>query len=309
MPYLSQLSQRDVSFDERKRLSVDLSERYKLLGYDRLSERVAGCADLLGFAAIAAEEGCLSFKLRLSRFCRVRLCPMCQWRRSSKWRGRLIRAVPQILADNPTAKFILLTLTQQNVEPQHLRDELRNINAAWQRLTQRRAFPALGWVKSIEVTRGQNGLAHPHIHCLMMVHGSYFSGRTYVSQKAWSSMWMECLKINYLPIVDVRKIRARKARFGGEYIPAMAAAVCEVLKYEVKETDLSNDLEFLKQVTNQLHKTRAVAIGGIMKQYLREDEPEDLIHDDEVEAECPDCKVEYYFDWQKKSAKYKLQEQ
>ena len=39
------------------------------------------------------------------------------------------------------------------------------------------------------------------------------------------------------------------------------------------------------ELTQQLHKTRAVSVGGELRDYLREDEPEDLIHDEDEESE------------------------
>jgi len=41
--------------------------------------------------------------------------------------------------------------------------------------------------------------------------------------------------------------------------------------------------DWLIGMATQLHKTRAIATGGILKDYLKvlEDEPEDLIHVDE----------------------------
>jgi hypothetical protein len=48
-----------------------------------------------------------------------------------------------------------------------------------------------------------------------------------------------------------------------------------LLKYVTKESDLVANREWFLEYTRQLHKMRAVATGGVLKEYLKE--PEDLI--------------------------------
>jgi hypothetical protein len=44
----------------------------------------------------------------------------------------------------------------------------------------------------------------------------------------------------------------------------------EILKYQVKESDLVADREWFLELTRQLHKTRAIAVGGILRHYMQE---------------------------------------
>jgi len=55
--------------------------------------------------------------------------------------------------------------------------------------------------------------------------------------------------------------------------------LAEVIKYSVKESDLTADREWFLELTRQLHRTKAIAVGGILRDYFREleQEPEDLI--------------------------------
>ncbi len=55
--------------------------------------------------------------------------------------------------------------------------------------------------------------------------------------------------------------------------------MCEIIKYQVKESDLTRDPQWTLELTEQLKGTRAISIGGILKPYFRklENEPEDLI--------------------------------
>lgn len=182
----------------------------------------------------------------------------------------------KILEQYPRHKWIFLTLTVRNCEVSELRSTLVKMGKAWTRLTQRDFWPGIGWVKSVEVTRGDDGSAHPHFHALVMVRPSYFTSNIYVSQARWSSEWASALRVGYTPIVDVRRVKGD-----------LSKALVEVVKYESKPADLSQSQPgedpWLLQLQPQLHKMRAIAVGGCLKGQLAalQEEPEDLIGGDE----------------------------
>jgi hypothetical protein len=152
--------------------------------------------------------------------------------------------------------------------------------------------------------------AHPHFHCLLAVPSSYFVGRNYIKQEKWRELWQSCLGVDYLPVVHVRAVRARTSQTSesdNQHL-GLIRALCETLKYTVKEEELLSDSAWLGELTKQLHKTRSVAVGGILKQYLSEEEPEDLIHgdeEDEVDVSLDDCS-NLVFDWATIIKKYTL---
>lgn len=229
------------------------------------------------------------------------------------WTARFFKALPKINEDYPTARFIFLTLTVKNCELTELKTTLQGMNQAWQRMIQRKQFPALGFARSTEVTRGKDGSAHPHFHCLLMVKASYFSGGNYLSQADWSELWQKCLRVEYMPVVNVKAVRANKKRTAvdGQDLPpeqaAIMAAVAETFKYSVKPADLVGkgtqlDADWLAELTCQLHKTRAIALGGVFKQYMSEEEPDDLIGESDEEDE-----VDYqslWFGWREMVKRY-----
>ena len=226
------------------------------------------------------------------------------------WRAKVFKVMPQVVEKYPNHRFIFLTLTVRNCQIGDLRATIGKMNQAWMRLTKRKQWPAVGWIRSVEVTRGRDGSAHPHFHCLLMVTSTYFKGTHYLSQEAWTELWEKSLKIDYRPIVHVQAVRPKKKE--GQ---TMLEAICETLKYSVKPADLigdpnneptDKDREWLVELTSQLHKTRAVATGGILKEYLREleNEPKDLIHADENPDEKDSSIASVVFDWETKPKKY-----
>jgi plasmid rolling circle replication initiator protein Rep len=215
------------------------------------------------------------------------------------WRARFIKALPEIQAKYPTGRWIFVTLTVKNCELTELRATLTRMNLAWGRLIKRKEFPALGFIKSVEVTRGADGTAHPHFHCLMFVSAGYFS-KGYISHAKWTELWESCLKVDYTPILDVRVVKSTKGTLDDSpeaSNAAMLRAICETLKYAVKPSDLMADPKWLDELTKQLQKTRAVAVGGCLREFFSEDDPEDLINGDIEEDEKTDDQATLDFIW------------
>lgn len=278
---LSEISDKDRPWDRHKRNSLRIAHSLQLGNLDRLSERILDCAKYLEFCYVSSRNELeLELKLFNTRFCRVRLCPICNWRRTLRWQARLRNALPALLNDYPNTAFILLTLTVKNCELKSLKDELKLLNKAWKRLTERKNFPALGFLKSLEITRANDDSCHPHIHAVLIVRKSYFS-KGYLSQAKWCELWKSCARLDYSPIVDVRRIKPKKS-FQGDYCEGILEALREVTKYSIKAQDLMTaSPAWLAELAHQIHKTRSVAVGGILKEYLSEDEPEDLIGESE----------------------------
>ncbi len=301
--YLSDLSERDKPWDTHRGQSEVVEALYGAGGYQRYQERIRDCSRSLQFALIDDSEGGVVFHLVAAKFCRVRTCPICQWRRSLMWRARFYRAIPEYLTAYPTRRPVFLTLTVRNCAIGELRDTVNLMNIAFKRMTQRKWWPGAGWVKSLEVTRGADGSAHPHFHVLMFVKTTYFN-QGYIKQTEWRHHWGACMRLSYLPVVNVKTVKPKDAdRTSAD---ALKVAIMETLKYGVKPDDLVADGPWLYELTQQLHKTRAVSVGGELRDYLREKEVEDLVSDENPETEnaaAPDD-PRLIFDWHSQIKRY-----
>ncbi len=277
-PSLSDISPRDKPWDKHRNNSDKVAKHYAGSDFHRYSERMTFCSELLDFTLKPIDDESYALKLSSARFCRVRHCPVCQWKRSLVWKAKAYKVLPQIVEKYPKHRWLFVTLTQRNCKITELRETIKLMNDAFKRMTKLEDFPAIGWLKSVEVTRGKDGSAHPHFHCLLMVPSSYFGGN-YLKQAEWVAMWRKCLRLDYDPILDVQAIKK-----GSQPMQL----VSELLKYCTKESDMTVDREWLLELTRQMHKLRAIATGGVLKEYLKalEDEPEDLIHVDGEEKEA-----------------------
>lgn len=230
------------------------------------------------------------------------------------WIARFKKALPQVLEDYPKIKFLMLTLTVRNCPVTELRQTIRQMNQAWQRLTQRSVWPAIGFVKSIEITRSSEGEAHPHIHAILAVRPSYFKGDCYLSHEKWIKLWQSCLRVDYAPIVNIKVVKPKSNSPIDDKIQSVLGGVVECLKYTIKASDFNrsgpnsqlSDAQWLENITVQLINTRAVSLGGILKEYLSEDEPEDLIHGDDDNEVGDSAEEHLTFSWREPLAKYSL---
>jgi plasmid rolling circle replication initiator protein Rep len=307
--YLSDLSPKDKPWDSHRAIADTVQNLYKSARMDKYADRIETCGKLLEFALRSDDQGDVSIKLQSARFCRVRHCPVCQWRRSMKWQAKMFTAMPKVQEAYPTHRWIFVTLTVRNCDLTDLRTTVADMNKGFKRLTELTCFPATGWIKSIEVTRNQEtGQAHPHIHCLMLVDSKYFGGRNYIKQDEWRSLWQRSLRLDYLPVVNVKAVKPKKNKITDE-LDDIGNAIVETLKYSVKESDLIADSDWLIELTTQLHKTRAVAVGGVLKSFLKEEkEDDDLVHIEEsgdIDSADDDDSIKLYFGWRESLKRYK----
>ena len=267
---------KDRNWRGRKILSLKLADIFEELGYKKsLVERVQTCGDLLRF--IRREDG--SLKLYQAYFCKNKLCPMCNWRRSMKYSYQTSRIVDEAIKQEPKARFIFLTLTVKNVAGNDLNQTLSSLTQSFDRLFRRAKVKKnlIGYLRSVEVTHNElTNEYHPHIHVLLMLKTSYFKGGNYISQEEWGDMWSQSLKVDYVPMVDVRAVKEKGKGLRG--------AVLETAKYPTKpiKLDIENK-QVVDDLYNGLYRKRQLGYGGLfkaIKKQLALDDAEngDLVH-------------------------------
>jgi plasmid rolling circle replication initiator protein Rep len=291
------ISPRDRPWD-RHRSTAELVERLYLdSDFDHYSKRIAECSQVLSFGLVPVDEE-IKLKLRSTRSCRIKHCPVCLWRRSLMWKSKAHKLLPTVIKDYPKHRWIFLTLTLKNMPIVDLNSSLKLMKTGFERLSQVKAFPADGWIKSLEVTRGLDGSAHPHYHCLLMVKPSYFS-HGYIKHGEWMAMWKKAMRFDYDPRVDIRVV---------DDTQNLLEAIPELLKYTTKPAHLTADKDWLVEYTHQMQNVRCISTGGILKKYLKEleKEPDDLIGKDDDGEEVKDDETRLSFSWRTETKKYKL---
>ena len=268
---------KDKDWRGRKVLSLKLADIFENLGYKKsLVERVQTCGDVLRF--LRREDG--SLKLYQAYFCKNKFCPMCNWRRSMKYSYQTSRIVDGAIKQEPKGRFLFLTLTVKNTEGEALNSTISQLTKSFDRLFRRVKVKKnlLGYLRSVEVTHNEDDNSyHPHIHVLMMVRPSFFqSKKDYITQKEWSDMWSQSLKVDYVPMVDIRTVKEKGK--------GMRGAILETAKYPTKpiKLDIENK-QVVDDLYNGLYRKRQLGFGGLfktIKKQLALDDVEtgDLVH-------------------------------
>jgi len=284
--HLTTVSPKDKPWDA---LGVQRDSMAQLLAQDsdldRYAERVRECSNWLRFKLVPDLDpdkcGILHHKLTDARFCRVNLCPVCSWRKRLAWRARFFLAVPKIRENYPTHRWIFVTFTAANIPVGELNKAIKDLNTAWDRLTKLKGFPAVGFLRSLEVTReiARPDFAHPHIHAMLLVPSSYFS-TGYIKQSQWREMWRKALRVEYEPSVNVKAIKPKAVSSDDPNSDGLTEAILSALSYHVKGAKSSNlydDPEWFNELFRQMRRVRTVSTGGVLRKYIRDDEPDDLI--------------------------------
>ncbi len=286
---------KEIDWRGKKLENLELAASYKRIGSNKYY-RVLDCSTFLEWKYYFEIN---EKRLAKANFCKVRLCPMCSWRRSLKIFGQVSKVMDHV-EENYNYKYIFLTLTVKNCYGEDLRDTLDLMTKAFNGMTRRKAFKQAikGYFRSLEITYNKKeDTYHPHFHMILAVNDSYFKDtRIYLTQEKWTSLWKSCLKVDYTPIVDVRRIKEDDNKGFGK-------AVAETAKYTVKADDflikdeygninITLTDEVVKTLDYALHRKRLTSFGFIFKEIhkkLNLDDAEDgRLEDSHIEESLRD---------------------
>lgn len=289
-----------------KAAAEKIAEAYTGVDYSK-AERMWDCASYLAFHR--KESG--GMVLHDARFCRVRLCPICQWRRAMKTYSQMRKVLEVAKSDG--YEFIMLTLTMRNCSGTELSKSLDRLLLAFNRLSKYKEVKQAvkGWYRGCEVTHNVDVTSksfdtfHPHLHVILAVNKSYFKSRYYIKRDRWRELWQRALQVDYeVTQVDVRKC------YGG------VQAVSEAVKYTVKSEDIISDnvemtVETLAVLDTALNNRRFMGLGGVLKEIHKKlnltdiEDDDDLIHaDEEAEQDEEISPDEIIFFWNGYNQRY-----
>lgn len=293
---------------EKKLKTLELAEIYKEIGLDNKAFRVRYCSCQLAFK-VNNETG--EKKLDSMISCQVRLCPMCNWRRSLKIYGQTSKVMNKALEDKEY-RFLFLTLTCENVVDKDLSKTIDKLFHAFKKLSERKVVKqsVKGWFRALEVIHNLDRQSksydtyHPHFHVILMVNKSYFNDPNYyISQKEWTSLWKSCLKVDYTPIVHITAFKTGTKK-------ETAKSVAEAAKYTVKDEEylIPQDKELSKETVvtldSALANRRLIAFGGELRDIHKKLNLDDAVDGDLVNTDNEDEKlredIKYHieiYDW------------
>lgn len=248
------------------------------------SERMFECGSTLKFAHNNSGER----RLIEANFCKDRMCPACQKRRSLVVFHQVKNVCTAIALDYPTYKYVLLTLTVPNVPIADLSSKIGEMAKAWKRLTLRKEFmkSIKGWFRTLEVTyNADRDDYHPHYHILLCVPSGYFK-KTYITHPRWLELWQHAMRDDSITQVDIRTIKPNPKKEGSD---AISSAAAEVGKYATKPSDYVLKLptkdryyavpKIVQDLAEGISKRKLIAFGGIMLEYSKKLDLQDVDSD------------------------------
>ena len=310
----------------KKLLSQKLVKSYKRLAeknkiraekkyYLSKAARVTNCTDKIYFKGTAESK-----RLYKASFCRIRLCPICMWRRSLKVFGQVSKIMTQI-EEYYDYRYLFLTLTVKNVSGKDLDSTTTALLKAFQRMIDYKEISNTvhGWFRALEVThKFKQGDFHPHIHAVLAVSPTYFQPQSfqYITQARWTEYWQKALNsIGYdfgkHTVVNIKKVKNKTSEKSKK--PGYSKVIAEISKYTVKSVDYlhpsDNNKKYQDYTDNAvvvldkaLHKRRLIAFGGRFKKIhaaLNLDDPTEgnLVITDNEELRDDIAEVIFAYRW------------
>lgn len=207
------------------------------------------------------------YHLTHSNFCRQRICPMCQFRKSQKAFAEALKVTD--LLETQGYRFLHLVLTIPNCKGGT--DLLNAINLLYKSFNKFYAYKDIkkafkGALRCLEVSYNyDNDTFHPHLHTLIAVNGSYFNdSKIYLSYDKLRALWSKAVNLDCELQISVRAMK-RGDKVG----------VAEVCKYCMKPLELDDErsphkdmqnLTVLLTIWHTLKGVRFVQKYGVIKE-------------------------------------------
>lgn len=273
----------DLEWKEFPSTMFELDEVEREQNYwTKKAVRIEDCAARLWFGLFDVGNGVIKKQLIEMHTCKVRLCPICTWRRSRKTQTQMRQILDKMAADGKQYEYIFATFTIPNVSGDKLDEAIRLMMQGWHRFHGYKDFnmAVKGWFRSLEITHNVNPYSksydtyHPHFHCIFAVNPSYFHDKTYISHAKWLAMWRKAMQNP-----EIKEVHVEKAKPKDKTLPLtgenIIKTICEVSKYTIKETgyimpgNWNMTLESVRTLDKALAYKRLTAFGGVFAEYRK----------------------------------------
>lgn len=257
-----------------------------------------------------------------SHKCRDRQCIDCQAIKSYVWQNKIAEVNEKLKAELKADEysFLFLTFTVKNPAVKDLKATLKLMNKAIYQLFKHKKY-IVGGIRTTEITRGKSARneCHPHFHMLLIVHNSFFEGKTVYEQNGkhtlpdvemefsqafgrYLSMYADDFKLKFdwndYAKTDTKGPRVEVCRAVGEdrktYIGLENAVenggqiFGYILKYTVKGNGKPEDIIFKNdqwflEYDKQIKNIRLITPVGIYKKMLQELESHEYDFNEEMQ--------------------------
>jgi hypothetical protein len=208
------------------------------------ARRLTSCASFLRVSAYG--------RLSPAYACGDPICPCCGGRRD-RISHKYIDGLPNVLAAHD-GDMVSACFTVQNVAAGNLRLETKRINTTFTdhflRCLKYQLKAAPSYIKKVEVTRADDGDAHPHIHAMLAL------PRGWTDAHSLLGMWQRAGKLRYTPDVYSRNVPPAEAARELRYILKQLIRV---------DPEMLNDPGFILAAATGMSGVRTTSAGGLFR--------------------------------------------
>ena len=199
---------------------------------DKRLQDVHDCRNIIKYAyGEDVETEQMFSKALYMESCKYRMCPACQRADAINDSLRLYLRLEK------NKRFIFVTLTVPNVPGDELKNTMRDMNKAYDKLMRRKQFLQFdSSVAKMEITyNARANTFHPHLHVILAVDDAYFdkSNTQYLTQAQLLEHWRGVTGDDSITQVDVRAVKNNSD-------DDFEKAVLEISKYTAKDYDYAN---------------------------------------------------------------------
>lgn len=266
--------------------------------------KLDSCGTYIGFSETESGE----YSVTSANFCRQRLCPTCQRRRSLRTYSAISKVYD--LANKSGYQFLHVVLTVPNCPDAALNktcnDLFKKSSLLFRRSDDSHTRAAClvneeikvlrrciknafkGVFRALEITYNEKlptdhpFAFHPHLHCLVAVKKSYFTSRSYISHEKLQKVWAALTGVDNVQVFIGR-------------VTDRCSSIAEVAKYAVKPFKGNVTVDVLEALHKALFNRRLVQTFGIFSDWLREVGDVDL--DDVFDFE-ENFSTDLWFEWE-----------
>lgn len=204
---------------------------------DKRLQDVHDCRNIIKYAyGEDVETEQMFSKALYMESCKYRMCPACQRADAINDSLRLYTCLNYLRLEK-NKRFIFVTLTVPNVPGDELKNTMRDMNRAYDKLMRRKQFLQFdSSVAKMEITyNARANTFHPHLHVILAVDDAYFdkSNTQYLTQAQLLEHWRGVTGDDSITQVDVRAVKNNSD-------DDFEKAVLEVSKYTAKDYDYAN---------------------------------------------------------------------
>lgn len=252
--------------------------------------KIDSCGTFLTFAVTPDGKR----NLHAANFCRERMCPMCQWRRSIKLGVQADKIYREL--NDAGYKHVFVTLTLRNCRGDELGQTVDNLVESAQRWRRSTGYQGafVGSYRALEITyNAKANTYHPHLHFLMTVPGDYFRPENpdYMTKERLIKDWRKAARLDYNPSVSIEAVTQKPGQ-------SITSACAEMCKYPAKTAEI-NSSSVLETIDRALRGRRLIQWGGVAAEVRKRLQLDDIEHgnlvntDEATAAGVPIEKVVY----------------